>query len=247
MKRGLLYVVLAAASLGMASACAAAELGPGKARGMIIYTVQDDSPEGLPPILGFVRDDGWDVTVNRVAVDFSHDHEIAQVVFARIRQAEMAGYGKVVLAGESFGAWVSLLANSSWTTPVEGGHLHALIVIDPSVAAVDGSDGGRWHEYKFLNVLKSQDSTRLALFLYDATADDRDQREDEVVRMLRNPRLPRVVSVEADTFAGPNGPRSTAFARRWRHCLTALLDEITPAACVPGTASQPEGTNGAPR
>ncbi|CAA7618231.1 conserved exported hypothetical protein [Candidatus Terasakiella magnetica] len=214
-------------------------LGPKAAKGLIIHTVAEDAAEALSPTLMRLRDEGWDVEINRVSVDFAKERELATPLFERTRSAEAEGYAKVVLAGESFGAWISLLANSSWTTPVERGHLFALIAMDASAASLGSATSGRWYEYKFMNVLKSQDATRLAVFLYDAPPEDRLAREDEIRRMLANPERYRLLSVESVAAAGPEGPHSTAFMHRWEPCLVALLADAAPAACVPEPRAAP--------
>ena len=220
-----MHRLLAGVMLGLilAGAASEAEAGPASARGLVIFTVADQSA-APPPLVRLLGDDGWDVIVNPVAADFTHEREIGRALFEMSRREEAKGYAKVVLVGESFGAWVSLLANSSWTTPIDGGRLHAVIALDASAAALDGAGDGRWHEYKFINVLKSQDATRLAVFLYDGEAGETAARQDEIVRSLRNHVRFPVVSVEAAAVAGPDGPRGEGFARRWGGCLKALLD-----------------------
>ncbi|MBI3445697.1 MAG: hypothetical protein HY055_10120 [Magnetospirillum sp.] len=199
------------------------------ASGLVIYTIAEDAPAGLPPLLRLFEADGWRIAVNRVAPDFVHEHELGGALFRLTQQAHADGYDKVVLAGRSFGAWISLIANSSWSTPVEGGRVHALIALDASVSAENARIGRRWHDYKFMDVIKTQDPTRLAIILFDDDAEAGQMREDEIRSTIRRPAIPHLVARDASALAGPGGPDGEDFARRWGECLRRLVADAPPS------------------
>ncbi len=192
---------------------------------LILYTVGSDAPAELPPVLARFRDEGWTVRINRVPVDFRREHDFGKALFAQARAARDEGYSRVVLAGRSFGAWVSLIANSSWSTPVDGSGIHAVIALDATVSGETARIGRRWHDYKFMDVIKTQDPTRLAVIVLDTDAEEGRIREDEIRRTIRRPAIPHVAVYEPS----PPPLDSEGFARRWGDCLATLLGDEVPS------------------
>lgn len=211
------------------------ELGPVAAKGLILFTTATDSPIAAPPYLELMREDGWDVALNPIKINFNAERGLAADLRRRMDEAKGQGYRKVALIGESFGAWISLMANSSFQTPLDGPHLPVLIAIDASAAAAPGSASSPWHDYKFIDLLKTQDPTRMALFLYDAPEDEREERRAEVVHSLTNPNAIAYVAVGKGRFNDANGPHGEAFVRRYGACLIALLDVV--GGSLPPTCS----------
>ncbi|BAE50213.1 alpha/beta hydrolase [Paramagnetospirillum magneticum] len=216
-----LFPILAALPLlcGLHASPAAAE------NRLILYTVGAGVPEAPPPVLARFRDQGWTIRINRVPVDFRREHDFGKALFDQARAARGEGYSRVVLAGRSFGAWVSLIANSSWSTPVDGGGIHAVIALDATVSAETARHGRQWHDYKFMDVIKTQDPTRLGVMVLDGDAEEGRGREDEIRRTLRRPGIPHVVVYEP----APPPLDSEDFARRWGDCLATLLGDEVPS------------------
>jgi hypothetical protein len=118
-------------------------------------------------------------------------------------------------------------ANASFETPIDGESVLAVIAIDASAAR---SEGPRdvWREHKFMNILKAQDATHLAILLYDAPADKAAERQGEVSRSLAS-RVQDVRAV-ADTaaFDASEGPHSDLFAQRCGPRLIQMFDGPEP-------------------
>ncbi|ARJ67401.1 hypothetical protein WV31_17885 [Magnetospirillum sp. ME-1] len=212
----------------LALLCLLAALPASAENRLILYTVGTDAPDTPPPVLARFRDEGWTIRVNRVPVDFKREHELGKALFAQARAARDEGFSRVVLAGRSFGAWVSLIANSSWSTPVDGGGIHAVIALDATASGETGRIGRQWHDYKFMDVIKTQDPTRLAVIVFDTDSEEGETRQFEVRRTIRRPAIPHVAVFEP----APPPLDGEDFARRWGDCLATLLgDEIpSPAA-----------------
>jgi hypothetical protein len=197
---------------------------------LIIYTAADDVPAEPPPVIGRFAAEGWTIRVNRVPLDFKHEHDLGKDLFHQARAARDEGFSRVVLAGRSFGAWVSLIANSSWSTPVDGGGIHAVLALDATASGQTARVGRQWHDYKFMDVIKTQDPTRLGVVILDSDAEEGETREFEVRRTIRRPAIPHVVVYEASAPAMDG----EAFARRWGGCLATLLGDEVPVPAANG-------------
>ncbi|CUW39108.1 conserved exported protein of unknown function [Magnetospirillum sp. XM-1] len=197
---------------------------------LILYTVGTDSPDVPPPVLARFAAEGWTIRVNRVPVDFKREHELGKALFAQARAARAEGFSRVVLAGRSFGAWISLIANSSWSTPVDGSGIHAVIAMDATASGETARIGRQWHDYKFMDVIKTQDPTRLAVIVFDADAEEGETREFEIRRTIRRPAIPHVAAYEP----APPSIDSEDFARRWGGCLATLLGDEAPSPAANG-------------
>ncbi|KIL99980.1 hypothetical protein CCC_02769 [Paramagnetospirillum magnetotacticum MS-1] len=192
---------------------------------LILYTIGPDAPGEVPPVIARFRRDGWDIRVNRIPLDFPHEHDLGKALFTQARAARDEGYSRVVLAGRAFGAWVSLIANSSWSTPVDGGDIHAVIALDPTISGETSRIGRQWHDYKFMDVIKTQDPTRLAVVVLDSDHEEGQTREFEIRRTIRRPNIPHVVIYEPS----PPALDGEAFARRWGDCLATVAGDEIPS------------------
>lgn len=197
---------------------------------LILYTVGTDAPDTPPPVLARFRDEGWTIRVNRVPVDFKREHELGKALFAQARAARDEGFSRVVLAGRSFGAWISLIANSSWSTPVDGGGIHAVVALDATASGETARIGRQWHDYKFMDVIKTQDPTRLAVIVLDSDSEEGETRQFEVRRTIRRPAIPHVAVFEP----APPPMDGEDFARRWGDCLATLLGDAIPSPAANG-------------
>jgi dienelactone hydrolase len=93
-------------------------LGPAKAAGAVIWShgrsvMSEDSDAPTPPYMGALRDGGWDTFRfnRRRASDTLGDSSAALAEI--VHRLKLKGYRRVALAGQSFGAFVSLMAAAS--------------------------------------------------------------------------------------------------------------------------------------
>lgn len=215
--------------LGSGAAATAAE------RRLILYTAGADIPAEPPAILARQAGHGWIIRVNAIPFDPPHEHDLGKALFAQAQAARREGFDRVVLAGRGFGAWISLIANSSWCTPVEGGGIHAVVALDATAGGQTPRLGRQWHDYKFMDVVKTQDPTRLAIMILDTDREEGETREFEIRRTIRRPAIPHLAVYEpaAPALEGED------FARRWGGCIDALISDaaLSPPAnvwCRPG-------------
>lgn len=204
-----------------------AENLPDCGKGLVLFSVAAGDAAALPPYLKLIAVDGWTVEVREVAQSYAREDEFAVALRRRIDAARQAGCRRIALVGESFGGWISLLANASFQTPMDSESVQAVVAIDAS-AAKSEAPRDAWHDYKFVNLLKSQDATHLAVFLYDAPAEEVAERRAEISRSLANRVRDARVMVETAAYEGADGPHGEAFARRYGPLLIELLDGPAP-------------------
>lgn len=106
---------LPAAAMGLDRAFHRALIGPQQARGVVVWSHgrsldTEDYKSPTPPYLRVLRDSGWDVLrFDRLRDDDSLSRSTGHLV--RIAaQLKQHGYHRVVLAGQSFGAFLALMA-----------------------------------------------------------------------------------------------------------------------------------------
>src|SRR5262249_20179988 len=105
--------------------------GPSAAKGAVIWnhgkaTLADASEQPINGYTAVLRDAGWDVfRLNRKRMgDTEYDSEVA--LGEAVDKLHHDGYGKVVLAGQSFGAWTSIRVGAKHAD------LHAIVATAPA-------------------------------------------------------------------------------------------------------------------
>jgi dienelactone hydrolase len=107
--------------------------GPQAAKGALIWNhginsiLGREGAESPPPqFIGVFRDNGWDVfRLNRARMS-EEPRSTADELLRRVHTLKQQGYAKVVLAGQSGGAWISLMAAG------RSDEIHAVIANAPA-------------------------------------------------------------------------------------------------------------------
>lgn len=225
-------LVLAFAVAGPGGAAAM----PAEGGGVVVYSVGAAEAAAAPsPLLGRLQAEGWELIVNPVSPDIRREREDATALIARVQHLKASGYRRIVLMGEGVGGWISLLANSSFQSPEHGSGIYALIALDANATGATGMER-HLQQYKFINILKTQDRTRLALFVYEADPDEAETLGAALpsIVAVRSPIYH--VTVEPGLASAAEGPRSSAFAERYGPCILGLLVPAAtgaPAGCAP--------------
>lgn len=221
----IVYALAFCVSLVAGRGCA--ESLPDCGKGLVLFSVAAGDAAALPPYLKLIAGDGWKVEVRPVVPSYAREREFAVALRGRIDAARQAGCARIALVGESFGAWISLLANASFQTPIDSESVQAVVAIDAS-AAKSEAPRDTWHDYKFVNLLKVQDATHLVVFLYDAPAEEVGERKGEISRSLANRVRDARVIAETAAYDGAEGPHGEVFARRYGPLLIEMLDGPAP-------------------
>jgi dienelactone hydrolase len=254
-------LLLAAALLGWLAAPASAQhllepahpdlplRGPGAALGAVIWShgkaaMADESNTAIQPYLASLRAAGWDVfRLNRTVMSDNQndsEHEFGHSV----DRLKGEGYGRIVLAGQSFGAWISLLLAG------ERGDLHAVIATAPAAYGTWRSERGglsHWdlNASHLYDILGRVQPTRVLLFFFANDDFDPGGRGPRAEAILAQRNIPHLIVDRPPGLAGHGAARSAAFRALFGPCIVAFVaPESAPGAtlCTPGAgAGQPTG------
>ncbi len=196
--------------------------GPGKARGAVIWSDGSDTrdrtvaiAEDEPPDLaaGF-RAAGWDVfKLDRLIDDTGMSRDAAALADAAHR-LKYRGYARIVLMGQSAGAWLSL------RTAVESDDIDAVIANAPAIYG----KGKRkpLNASELYQVLERVRHARIMLSFFDGDDFDPGGRAKPSEEILARRRIGHLVLDRPPELSGHGSGSSGLFARRFAPCALAL-------------------------
>src|SRR5258706_11689227 len=202
--------------------------GPARALGAVIWNHGKPPYRGadgdmLPFYLDRLRDAGWDVF--RLERDWSSDNLALSPAALRDQVGAIyrRGYRKVVLAGQSYGAWISLLVAAG------GPPIHAVIATAP--AAV-----GRYPDSRIYHrnaddlypILERIRDTRVMLFLFEGDAYDTGDRGAPAHEILADNQADHAVVAYPQGWVGHGAANWNGFATRFGPCMIRFIDPRRP-------------------
>lgn len=202
--------------------------GPANAKGAVIYShglarVAEASSE-MPFILDSLEESGWDVY--RLQRRWAEDILPASVAVlsAALRKLRADGYARVVLVGQSFGGWISLVV-ASGSEPV-----HAVIALAPAAFGTR-NDSANWTQnadglYELAEVVKAG---RTLVFLFDNDEFDPGERGERLREIFDRRDIAAQVIDRPFGLAGHGAGLSRGFARRFGPCLRDYVETTSPA------------------
>jgi hypothetical protein len=203
---------------------AAKMLGPGRAVGAVIWNHGKPPYRGadgdmLPFYLDRLRDAGWDVF--RLERDWSSDNLALSPAALREQVGTVyeRGYRKLVLAGQSYGAWISLLVAAS------GPPIHAVIATAPAAF-------GRYPDSRIFQrnaddlypILERIRNTRIMLFLFQGDAYDTGDRGAPAREILEENGVDHAVIAYQPGWIGHGAANWNGFATRFGPCIVRFVD-----------------------
>ncbi len=213
--------------------------GPGAAAGVIVWAQGNNGPDvdlrGMqpPPLVRLFNNAGYDV------IRFDRAPMADTVARARgwledeLPALRKAGYRRIIVAGDSRGAWTSLLMLDT------AGLAAVVIAVVPAAhgAAVSMNLGAQVADLRRIVAEAPPSWTRMAMvkFLSDPFMSDADTR----VRLMERlrPKSGGVLLIDRPPgFTGHFGGGSLAFARRFGACLLHFAQDPAPP---PSCAQQP--------
>jgi pimeloyl-ACP methyl ester carboxylesterase len=244
----LLFAAIALATCAMTSPLAASEteftpafpsapvLGPAAAKGAVIWShgkgfAQDDAKSPNPIFLASVRDDGWDVyRLNRVdeiqeyrdpRANVTRDsYAKAEALLERVKMLKSLGYRRIALAGQSYGAWLSIMAAG------RSRDVYAVIANSPAAYGdVKQGTGAYVRNAAFLYDFIGGMSTSRVMISYfrdDLFAPERRGPKSEEILARNN--VAHLVIDDPDGPTGHGGGSSQLFETRFGACVLAVLD-----------------------
>jgi hypothetical protein len=201
-------------------------IGPAHAKGAIVWSHgrSVDAEDSLTPTPSFIRvmqEAGWDVLrFDRLRVDDTLPASSA--VLARAAgDLKVAGYRRVVLAGHSFGAFLSLIAAT------RSDAIDAVIATAPAAwgNAIDNPDTYGLNATRLFDLLGRVRHARVALAFFAGDIFDPGGRAEIATRLLADRGLPYLVIDRPAGLVSHWAVSQPAFAKRFAGCLEAFAED----------------------
>jgi dienelactone hydrolase len=249
-----LTIVLAAA-LFAAPAFAQTELlpglpdhpmrGPGAAKGAVIWNhgkapLADASSSPIDGYTETLREAGWDIfRLNRKGMG-DNQHDSPAALGEAVDKLHHDGYARIVLAGQSYGAWTSFLVAA------KRDDLHAIIATAPAAYGTwDRNFGGYDKNARYLyDMVEEMKPTRVMIFLFARDDFDPGGRGQRLESILRERAIAHKLIDQPPDLAGHGSAHSRLFTGRYGSCIADFIDpekDADKAACEANWGHDPTG------
>jgi dienelactone hydrolase len=226
-----------ASALGLDPAQTTPLLGPAHAKGVIIWSHgrsrnSEDSTAPSPPYLDMLREDGWDVMrFDRLRVEDTLEAS-SQRLASYAAQLKHKGYRQVVLAGQSFGGFLALMAADA------SSHVDAVIATAPAAYGQFDDDDNFWRENatRLYPLIASVKTARVMLFYFHGDDFDPGGRGDRSREILAAKHVGYAVIDQPLYLTGHWAASTGLFMRRFGACVRDFADSAglsKPFACDP--------------
>lgn len=208
--------------------------GPHAATGAVIWShgrtlEAEDSTAPTPAWLAGLRGAGWDIwRFERPSLSDSLPGS-SQVLAGWVGELRRRGYRHVVLAGQSFGAFLSLMAASA----VDG--VDAVLATAPAAFGSFTESHATWrlNASRLYPLIETVRAPRVMMFFFHGDEFDPGGRAERVEAILARRGLDGVVIDQPADLPGHGAANTGLFVRRFGACIVRFLD---PAR---GTAARP--------
>ena len=220
----------------------APELGPAKAKGVVIWShgrslASEDWKSPTPPYLEALRADGWDVMrFDRLHQDDSLNASKGLLV-GYAAKLKHEGYRQVVLAGQSFGGFLSLMAAD------DSSEVDAVVATAPAAFGAFDDESAAWqlNAIRLYPLLADVRHARVMVFYFHDDDFDPGGRGEHSREILSGRGLGYAVIDQPFYLTGHWAASSGLFLRRFGDCVRDFADAAGLAhafACTPkwGTA-----------
>src|SRR5262249_29836090 len=122
----------------------------------------EDALSPTPPYMASLRDAGWDAFPSNRMKDADNLGDSSRELAARVEQLKASGYRRIVLAGQSYGAFLSLMAADA------SEDVHAVIATAPAAygSFSDFYDSWRSNATQLYPLLETIRHARVMLFYF---------------------------------------------------------------------------------
>jgi dienelactone hydrolase len=189
----------------------------------------------VPTFVALFRDAGWDVfRALRTRQSEEPNHSTAALVQI-IERLKQEGYGKIIMAGQSGGAWLSIMAAS---------RSDAVYAVIANAPAYYGTDKDRYQKNSFILLDHIDDIRHGRIMISYFEDDDYDPggRGPKSDALLAKHGVPHLVLDEPEGFVGHHGGNTALFRRRFGDCILAVAGDgpmPTREACDSGWGRAP--------
>src|SRR5712692_6832300 len=215
-----LFVAAPAMALGLDPAFPGPAIGPGKAKGVVVWSHgrsinAEDSQSPTPTYLHALGDNGWDVMrFDRLSqADTLRDSAQGLVDYAS--ELKRQGYRQVVLAGQSFGAFLSLMAADA------SADIDAVIATAPAAYGSfdDFYDSFRLNATKLYPLLEQAKRARIMVVYFHGDDFDPGGRGERSREILAARGVGYAVVDQPAFLTGHWASSSGLFLRRYGNCI----------------------------
>ena len=217
-------------------------LGPAQAKGVVLYlhgiaANQDSYHHALPSYVQLLRLEGWEILRHNRSNTQDRLYDSTQALLKAVRELKDSGYRKIVLAGQSRGAWFA--ASIAGKSP----DVFAAISTAPGGYG-DANIGTMSRSAEELGELLAEiRNTRVMLFLFNG--DPRENvpggRGGRSQRALTRAGVPFVVVDKPTDFWGHGASGMGRFTRRYGECIVRFVQ----AESLPSGGHECDQTTGA--
>ena len=232
-----------AMALGLDPAFAEPEFGPGHAKGVVVWSHgrsinAEDYKSPTPVYLQALRDDGWDVMrFDRAGRDDTLTSSSNRLI-DHAAALKRKGYRQVVLAGQSFGGFLSLMAADG------SADVDAVIATAPAAYGSfdDFYDSWRLNATKLYPLLEHIKRARIMVFYFHNDDFDPGGRGERSRQILSQRGIGYAVVDQPAYLTTHWAASSGAFLRRFGGCIRRFADDATltrELVCAPRWGTTP--------
>jgi pimeloyl-ACP methyl ester carboxylesterase len=208
--------------------------GPAEVRGAVVWSHgrsvdSEDYEAPTPPYIANLSEGGWDTFRFNRNRD-GDTLERSSAALAKVAdELKTRGYAKVVLAGQSFGGFLSLMAADA------NAQVDSVIATAPAAYGSFAEFYGSWRSNatRFYPLLrKLHETTSVMLFFFHGDGFDPGGRGEHSRDILETRRLRGVVVDQPFALAGHWAAASPEFAGRFGECMLDFIDDAPSQAGV---------------
>jgi len=223
---GLTVTRPAMAQIVLKSAYGEASLaGPAKARGAVIWSHgrsvdSEDSEAPTPLYMKAMRDAGWDVyRLDRMRVSDTLPNS-SRALAGYSESLKAKGYRRVALTGQSFGAFISLIA---------AGQTNAIDAVIATAPAAFGNfteafDSYRENAAQLWPILRDVRQARVMMFFFHGDDFDPGGRAEPARNILTQRGLSSLIVDQPSLLTGHGAANTGLFVRRFGACIVRFAD-----------------------
>jgi dienelactone hydrolase len=199
--------------------------GPQTAKGAVIWNhgrsvTTEDSLSPTPYYMAVLRDAGWDAyRFNRLR-DGDTLPDSTRALVGEVHELKQRGYKKIVLAGQSFGAFLSLMAADATD------EVHAVVATAPAAFGSFSEYYDSWHANatRLYPLLEKVRSARVMLFFFHGDDFDPGGRGEHARAILAANKVEHMVVDQPAFLTGHWAASTGLFVRRFGNCIRDFIE-----------------------
>jgi pimeloyl-ACP methyl ester carboxylesterase len=200
-------------------------LGPKSAQGVVVWShgrsvTSEDSLSPTPSYIGVLHQAGWDTfRFNRMR-DGDTLPDSSRELVARVAQLKQQGYRRIVLAGQSYGAFLSLMAADV------SDDVYAVVATSPAAygSFTDFYQSWEANATQLYPLLASVRRARVMLFYFHGDDFDPGGRGEHSKAILAAHNIDNLVVDQPPQLTGHWAASTGLFVRRFGACIRAFIE-----------------------